>query len=128
MKLFLLAFMLSSFIISDTVPFGWFFSFHEQCTGSNISGVCENGRWACTKGFTFTDLACEKSNDMQIFKKGCVRSCLTLQMYYKSSSLSIFVEIYKKDNFVDFKKLEFPYTQYRTYYSHLFSIFKQKLC
>lgn len=59
-------------------------------------------------------------------KQGCVRSCLTLQMYYKrkSSSLSIFVEIYKKDNFVDFQKLQFPYTQYMTYHSHLFSIFK----
>lgn len=66
---FVLAFMLSSFIISDTVPFGGFCSFHEQCTGSNISGVCENGRCACTKGFTFTDLACEKSNDMQNLKK-----------------------------------------------------------
>lgn len=32
----------------------------------------------------------------------------------KSLSLSIFVEIYKKDNSVDCKKLEFPYTQYTT--------------
>lgn len=63
---FFFAFMLSSFIISDTVPLGVFCSFHEQCTGSNISGVCENGRCACTEGFTFTDLACEKRNDMQI--------------------------------------------------------------
>lgn len=61
--------MLSSFIILDTVPFGGFCSLHEQCTGSDYSGVCENGICTCSKGFTFTDLACEKGNIMQNFKK-----------------------------------------------------------
>lgn len=64
-KLFHFAFMLFWFLISDTVPVGGFCSSHEQCTGSNNSGVCENGRCTCSKGFTFIDLSCEKSNFVQ---------------------------------------------------------------
>nr|XP_034306696.1 uncharacterized protein LOC109620881 [Crassostrea gigas] len=47
--------------LKDTVPVGWFCSLHEQCKGSNNSGVCENGRCTCSKGFTFIDLSCEKN-------------------------------------------------------------------
>lgn len=48
--------------LKDNVPVGGFCSLHEQCTGSNNSGICENGRCTCTKGFTLIDLACEKGN------------------------------------------------------------------
>ncbi|XP_065939361.1 prion-like-(Q/N-rich) domain-bearing protein 25 [Magallana gigas] len=54
------------YCLKDTVPVGGFCSLHEQCTGSNNSGVCKNGRCTCTKGFTFIYLACEESNAMQI--------------------------------------------------------------
>ncbi|XP_052680130.1 uncharacterized protein LOC128160860 [Crassostrea angulata] len=47
--------------LKETVPVGGFCSLHEQCTGSNNSGVCENGRCTCSKGFTFIDLSCEKN-------------------------------------------------------------------
>lgn len=57
---FFLIHELSSFSISDTVPVGGFCSLHEQCTGSNNSGICEHERCTCAKGFTFIDLACEK--------------------------------------------------------------------
>lgn len=69
------------FIISDIVPVGGFCSLHEQCTGSNNSWVCKNGRCACAAGFTLTDLACEKSNVMQNLKNIDVCTCLTLQLY-----------------------------------------------
>lgn len=59
--------LLSSFIISDNVPVGGFCSSDKQCTGSYNSGICENGRCTCKKGFTLIDLACEKGNANQIF-------------------------------------------------------------
>eukprot|EP00105_Crassostrea_gigas_P045592 XP_019929740.1 PREDICTED: prion-like-(Q/N-rich) domain-bearing protein 25 [Crassostrea gigas] len=47
--------------LKDTVPIGGFCSLHEQCKGSNNSGVCENGRCTCSKGFTSIDLSCKKN-------------------------------------------------------------------
>lgn len=46
--------------IKDTVPVGGFCNLSQQCTGSNNSGICENGRCTCAKEFTVIDFACEK--------------------------------------------------------------------
>eukprot|EP00105_Crassostrea_gigas_P040642 XP_019924790.1 PREDICTED: prion-like-(Q/N-rich) domain-bearing protein 25 [Crassostrea gigas] len=48
--------------MKDTIPVGGFCNLSNQCTGSNNSGICENGRCTCAKEFTVTDLACEKSH------------------------------------------------------------------
>lgn len=54
-------------IISDIVSVGGLCSLHEQCTGSNNSEVCENGRCTCTIGLTFINMACKTGNVMQKF-------------------------------------------------------------
>uniref|UniRef100_A0A8W8LTX9 EB domain-containing protein n=1 Tax=Magallana gigas TaxID=29159 RepID=A0A8W8LTX9_MAGGI len=48
--------------MKDTIPVGGFCNLSNQCTGSNNSGICENGRCTCAKEFSVTDLACEKSH------------------------------------------------------------------
>lgn len=46
------------FIISDNVPVSGFCSLHDQCTGSNNSGICEHGRCTCAEGFKLFESAC----------------------------------------------------------------------
>uniref|UniRef100_A0A8W8LYI1 EB domain-containing protein n=1 Tax=Magallana gigas TaxID=29159 RepID=A0A8W8LYI1_MAGGI len=48
--------------MKDTIPVGGLCNLSNQCTGSDNSGICENGRCTCAKEFTVTDLACEKSH------------------------------------------------------------------
>lgn len=50
------------FIISDNVPVSGFCSIHDQCTGSNNSGICEQERCTCAEGFKLVEFACKKSN------------------------------------------------------------------
>lgn len=57
----------SKLCLKDNVPVGGFCSSDKQCTGSYNSGICENGRCTCKKGFTLIDLACEKGNANQIY-------------------------------------------------------------
>lgn len=56
------------FIFSDNVPVGGFCSLYKQCTGSNNSEICENGRCTCAEGFKYVEFACKKSNVNQLFK------------------------------------------------------------
>lgn len=47
-----------SFIYSDNVPVGGFCSVDKQCTGSNNSQTCDNGRCRCLNGHVLLDLEC----------------------------------------------------------------------
>lgn len=47
-------------IISDNVPVSGFCSLHDQCTGSNNSGICEQERCTCAEGFKLVEFACKK--------------------------------------------------------------------
>lgn len=72
------------FIISDNVPVSGFCSLHDQCTGSNNSGICEHGSCTCAEGFKLFESACRKSNINQIFTQFLSHLLmLMLVCYYK---------------------------------------------
>lgn len=48
--------------LKDHVPVGGFCSVDKQCTGSNNSETCENGRCRCSAGYLLLDLECIQGN------------------------------------------------------------------